>query len=334
MDNVMSFTKAAPVLAVDIGGTKIMTALFSAADAMLFKAVRPTLPAEGVDSTIDRLVSAIEDTLDRHGLAAPQLGAIGIACAGGVDAERGVVVTPSPAMPGWTNIPLGDILRERFGERTFIVNDASAAAFGEHLFGAGRGAADMVLFTVGTGIGGGIVVDGRLYLGARGGAGELGHMTIAAGGPVCRCGNTGCLEMLASGRAVERDAIARLRRGEDSLLNDICHGNIEDITAEQVGGAARRGDPLALAVLARAAEYLGIGMVNAVNIFNPEIIVIGGGMAGLGNLLIEPARRLVAERAFSISSRAVRIVTAQLGNEAGVYGTAAYARQQARRRSS
>jgi glucokinase len=330
----MTTSQEAPFLAADIGGTKIMTALFSTAGEMLSRDVRPSLPAEGVDSTIARIVSAVEDSLGRQGLTAAQLGAIGIACAGGVDSERGAVVTPSPAMPGWNDIPLGDILRRRFGERTFIVNDASAAALGEHLFGAGRGAANMVLFTLGTGIGGGIIIDGRLYLGARGGAGEFGHMTVEAGGPPCRCGNTGCLEMLASGRAVERDAIARLRRGENSLLNDIRHGKIEDVTAEQVGEAARRGDPLALAVLARAAEYLGIGMVNAVNIFNPEIIVIGGGMAGLGDLLIEPGRRLVAERAFSISSRSVRIVTAELGNEAGVYGAAAYARQQARRRPS
>ncbi len=121
-------------------------------------------------------------------------------------------------MPGWNDIPLGDILREKLGINVFIVNDASAAALGEHLFGAGKGAANMILFTVGTGIGGGIIIDGKLYLGARGGAGEFGHMTVAADGPACRCGNTGCLEMLASGRAVERDAVARLRRGEKSIL--------------------------------------------------------------------------------------------------------------------
>jgi glucokinase len=324
----MTTSASAPILAVDIGGTKIMTALFSAGGEMLARDVRPTLPHEGVESTIARLVTAIKDILDRHGLAASRLRAIGIACAGGVDSGRGVVVTPSPAMPGWTDIPLGDILRDRLSVDTFIVNDASAAALGEHLSGAGRGAADMVLFTVGTGIGGGIIIDSRLYLGASGGAGEFGHMTVADG-PICGCGNTGCLEMLASGRAVERDAIARLGHGEASLLREMCRGDIEGVTAEQVGEAARRGDPLALTVLARTAYYLGIGMVNAVNIFNPEVVVIGGGLAGLGEMLIGPGRQMVAERAFSISSRVVRIVTAQLGNEAGVYGAAAYARQQA-----
>jgi glucokinase len=330
---MMTSPSEAPVLAVDIGGTKILSALFSAEGEMLSREVRPTLTEEGVASTIARLVSAIEDALTQHGLSASGVGAICIACAGGVDAGRGVVVTPSPNMPGWTDIPLRDILGERFGVNVFVVNDASAAALGEHTYGAGRGADDMVLFTVGTGIGGGIIIDGELYLGARGGAGEFGHMTVAADGPACPCGNTGCLEMLASGRAVERDAIDRLLNGEKSLLREICQ-EIDNVTAEQVGEAARRGDPLALEVINQTAYYLGVGMINAVNIFNPKILVIGGGMAELGELLIDPGRRLVAERAFSISSRSVRIVAAQLGNEAGVYGAAAYARRQSSRRSS
>jgi glucokinase len=193
---------------------------------------------------------------------------------------------------------------------------------------------DLVLFTLGTGIGGGIIADGKLYLGACGGAGELGHMTVAADGPVCGCGNTGCLEMLASGRAVERDAVSRLQKGEKSVLPGMVGGDIESITAEHVGEAARNGDPLARDVLARAAYYLGIGMVNAVNIFNPEMVVCGGGMAELGDMIIGPGRRMVDERAFSISSRAVRIVTAQLGNEAGVYGAAAFVRERLKGRTA
>jgi glucokinase len=322
-----------PVIAVDIGGTKILTALFSPAGNMLARQVCPTLAGEGVAAVVERLCSAIAVLLSRHNIRPSQLAAIGIACAGGIDTARGVVVTPSPNMPDWVDVPLADIVRERFGVATFVVNDASAAALGEHRYGAGKGVKDLVLFTLGTGIGGGIIAGGKLYLGAVGGAGELGHMTIAADGPKCGCGNTGCLEMLASGRAVERDAIARLRRGEKSLLSEMVNGEIEKITAEQVGAAARRGDHLALDVLSRAAYYLGIGMVNAVNIFNPETVVLGGGMAELGDILIEPGRRMVKERAFSISSGAVRIVTAHLGNEAGVYGAAAFALEHVRRRT-
>jgi glucokinase len=315
----------APVLAVDIGGTKIMTALFSADGRMLDRDVSPTLAREGLNSVIERLCSAIADLLKRNKLGPSRLGGIGIACAGGIDSGRGVVVTPSPNMPGWADVPLADIVRERFKVSTYVVNDASAAALGEHRFGAGKGVKDLVLLTLGTGIGGGIVADGELYLGAVGGAGEIGHMTIDADGPKCGCGNTGCLEMLASGTAVARDAITRIRKGEKSSLSEMAKGKVESITAKQVGAAARNRDALALEVLSRAAYYLGIGLVNVVNIFNPEVIVLGGGMAELGEMFIGPGRGMVTERAFAVSSGVVRIVTAQLGNEAGVYGAAAFA---------
>jgi glucokinase len=234
------------------------------------------------------------------------------------------VVTPSPNIPGWVDVPLGDIIHKRFKVDTFLVNDASAAALGEYRFGVGRGVKNLVLFTLGTGIGGGIIADGKLYLGAVGGAAEFGHMTIDANGPRCGCGNTGCLEMLASGTAIAGDAVRHINKGEKSSLLDMVGGKLEDINAEVIGRVARNGDLLARDVIARAAYYLGIGMVNIVNIFNPEMIVIGGGMAELGDMLIEPGRRMVAERAFSISARLVRIVIAQLGNEAGVYGAAAF----------
>jgi len=317
--------QAKSVVGVDIGGTKIMTALFSTDGRILDRDVRSTLTGEGVDAVIGRLLSAIDSILNGSRMGSSQLGAIVIACAGGIDTGRGVVVTPSPNMPGWTDIPLADIVQKKFGTNTFLVNDASAAALGEHRYGAGMGVNNLVLITLGTGIGGGIITDGRLYLGAVGGAGEIGHMSIDVNGPKCGCGNTGCLEMLASGTAVAGDAVRRIHQGEKSSLSEMVSGKIESITAEMVGRAARNGDKLSRDVVARAAFYLGIGMVNVVNIFNPEMIVIGGGMAELGDMIIEPGRRMVAERAFSISSRVVRIVTAQLGNEAGVYGAAAYA---------
>jgi glucokinase len=313
-----------PVLAIDVGGTKILNALFSPAGKMLASVVHPTLPDKGVSAVIERLCRNVDKFLEENNLRTSQLAGIGIACAGGIDTGRGVVVTPSPNLPDWADVPLEEILCQRFGVEVFVINDASAAALGEHRYGAGKGVKNLVLFTLGTGIGGGIIVDGKLYLGAVGGAGELGHMTVEANGPRCGCGNTGCLEMLASGRAIERDAISRLRQGAKSALSKMVKGDIENVTAAQVGVAARNGDPLACDVLSKAAYYLGIGMVNVVNIFNPEMVIIGGGMAELGDMLIEPGRRMVAERTFSVSSRAVRIVTALLGNEAGVYGATAF----------
>jgi glucokinase len=317
-------SSSSPVLAVDIGGTKILMAVFTPAGKMLAKEVCPTLVDEGLAAVIERLCRSIGDFLKKNSLEPSRLAGIGIACAGGIDTGRGVVVTPSPNMPDWVDVPLADIFRKRFSVPALVINDASAAALGEHLYGVGKGVKDLVLFTLGTGIGGGIVADGKLYLGAVGGAGEFGHMTVDVNGPRCGCGNTGCLEMLASGRAIERDAIGRLRQGAKSSLSEMVNEKIEEITAAQVGEAARRGDSLACEVISRAAYYLGVGLVNAVNIFNPAMVVIGGGMAELGDLLIEPGRRMVVERAFSVSSRAVRIVPARLGNEAGVYGAAAF----------
>jgi len=313
--------KNKPVLAVDIGGTKIMTALFSADGKMETKDVRPTLAADGVEAVVERLYLAVQDIFKKNDVTPSQLQAISIACAGGIDTEEGIVVTPSPSLPDWSGLPLADIIKEKTGVITYVLNDASAAALGEQRYGAGKGVKNLVLITLGTGIGGGIIIDDKLYLGADGGAGELGHMTVESDGLRCGCGNTGCLEMYASGRAVARDAADRLRKGEKSSLAE----NIEKLAAEMVGVAAKKGDKLARDVIDRAAFYLGVGLVNIVNIFNPQMIVIGGGLAGIGEMLIAPGRKMVAEQAFSINSRNVKIVKARLGNEAGVYGAAAFA---------
>ncbi len=312
-----------PVLAVDIGGTKILLALISRAGEMLARQRIPTLDEHGYEKVIRRLNEAIREFLDDQGIDEAGICGIGIACAGGIDTKRGVVVTPSPNLPDWHDIPLAKMVRREFDVPVQVVNDASAAALGEHHYGAGRGVDDLVLLTLGTGIGGGIIIDGKLYLGASGAAAEIGHMTVADG-PPCGCGNVGCLERLASGTAVEEDTIMRLERGDVSLLLEMTCGNIREVTAKMVGEAARLGDGLAQDVLARAAYYLGVGCVNLVNIFNPEMIIFGGGMSALGDFLLQPVRRLVDERAFGISSRAVKIVIAELGNEAGVYGAAGY----------
>ncbi len=223
---------------------------------------------------------------------------------------------------------LRDIVKEKYRVDTLLINDASAAALGEHHFGAGQGINNLILLTVGTGIGGGIIINDRLYNGPGGSAGEIGHMTIDVNGPRCSCGNVGCLETLASGTAVAKEAMKCINQGERSSLIEIVEGKIEDITAEKVEVAARRGDPLASEVIFKAATYLGVGVANLVNIFNPEMIIIGGGVANMGDLLLNPARQVVNERAFSLPARAVSIVPAQLGNDAGLLGAAVFAFQQ------
>ncbi len=227
-------------------------------------------------------------------------------------------------MPHWRNVQLRHILAEKLGVVTYIINDASAAALGEYRFGAGRGFDNMIYLTVSTGIGGGIIVDGELYSGADGCAGELGHMTIEVDGPQCHCGNFGCLEALASGWAVVREAKTRINQGEKSSIIELVDGRFESITAETVAVAARRGDQLAANIVRDAANYLGVGLANLVNIFNPELIVIGGGLSKMGNMLLKPARKVLKERAFTLPARTVRLVRARLGGNAGIIGAAAY----------
>jgi glucokinase len=327
----MTKQNSTPVVSVDIGGTKIMTAVFSAEGRMMAREVCPTLANEGLEAVIHRLFLAIDGLLHQNNIVPSQLVGIGIATAGIIDSRRGLI-TVSPNLPDWHDVPLKEMVRERFQVDTFLVNDACGAALGEYCFGAGRGVHNLVLLTLGTGVGGGIIIDGELYEGATGSAGEIGHMVLDVNGPECGCGNRGCLEALVSGVAIARDAVSRIKRGKKSSLVEMVRGEIESITAEHVGNAARDGDPLALEVLSRAASYLGMAMASLVNIFNPEMIILGGGMAGLGTLFVDPAKKIAAEKAFPVSARAVKIVTAQLGNEAGVYGAAAYVLNKGTRR--
>jgi len=316
-----------PVMAIDLGGTKIACGIISDNCQVLAKECYLTLADEGVDSVINRIVLAIEQIILPRGVALSQLYGISIAAAGAIDAPRGII-TLSPNLPGWRDIPLRDIIRERLGIKTWLINDTNAAALAEHQLGAGQGIKNLLYLTVGTGIGGAVILGGRLYTGASGSAGEIGHMTIDANGLRCKCGNIGCLETLASGTAVAREAIRRVSRGEGSSLSEIVAGRIGSITAEHVAMAAWDGDCLALDVINKAATYLGVGLVNLVNIFNPEMIIIGGGLAKMGDLLLNPARQVVREKAFAVSAEAVGILPTQLGDDAGILGAAIFAFEQ------
>jgi glucokinase len=316
-----------PVLSIDLGGTKIITAIISNSSQVIAKEYQLTLADEGPQSVIERMFSAIDHILSLRNMNSSPLASISIAAAGAIDFDKGLI-TSSPNLPGWHDVPLRDIVKEKYRVNTLIINDASAAALGEHRLGAGRGVSNLIYLTVSTGIGGGIIINGKLYSGQRGSAGEIGHMTIDVNGPRCNCGNIGCFEVLASGTAVAKEAIRRIRQGERSSLIEIVAGKIENITAEKVEVAARGGDSLASEIISRAATYLGIGMVNLVNIFNPEMIIVGGGMSNMGDLLLNPARQVVKERAFQLAAQAVRIVPAQLGEDAGVLGAAIFAFEQ------
>ncbi len=322
-------TSDKPVLAVDLGGTKILAAIISRNGEVLAREYSLTQADAGKDAVVERLIAAIDHILKTSGMTPLGLTAISIAAAGVIDDSKGIV-TKSPNLPGWTDVPLKSIIESRFGVPAFVINDANAAAIGEHRLGAGRGARDFLFVTVSTGIGGGVIIDGKLYTGVSGGAGEFGHMTIDINGERCSCGNYGCFELLASGTALAKEAVKRIRQGEKSSLVGMVNGRLEDIAAEKVEDAAEAGDTLSREVILQIATCLGVGLVNLVNIFNPEVIVIGGGLSKMGDVLLEPARGVVRDRAFRLLAEAVRIVPAELGDDAGIFGAAQFAFDESR----
>jgi glucokinase len=322
-----------PVLAVDLGGTKIIAAVVLPDSKIMSRNYCLTMADEGPEIVIDRILLAVNKATAQAKIKVSEMVGIVIAAAGILDTKRGIITT-SPNLPHWHNVPLRDVFADRLGIVTYVMNDANAAALGEHRFGAGRGFDNIVYLTVSTGIGGGIIIDGELYSGADGCAGEVGHMTVEADGPRCHCGNFGCLEALASGWAVAKAAIERINNGGKSYIVELVDGKIDSITAETVAAAARRGDQIAVDLVAEAAKYLGIGLANLVNIFNPELIVIGGGLSKMGDMLLKPARRVLKERAFQLPAQTVHIVRARLGSNAGIIGAAAYVFDQQAGRST
>ena len=321
-----------PVLSVDLGGTKIITAVVLPGGQVVSWNYCLTLAKEGPDAIIRRLLAAVSKAATRAKLDINEFAGVSIAAAGALDIKRGLV-TDSPNLPHWHNVPLRDILADELNISVYLINDASAAALGEHRFGAGRGVDNLIYLTVSTGIGGGIIIGGKLYSGTNGCAGELGHMTIDVNGPQCSCGNFGCLEILASGTAVAKEALRRLRQGEPSYIIELADGNLENVNAKIVSLAARKGDSLACEIVAETANYLGVGMANMVNIFNPDMIIVGGSVSRMGGILLKPVRKVMKDRAFRLPSRTVRIVRTRLGSHAGIIGAAAYVFEQQSERS-
>ena len=311
-------------LGIDLGGSKILAGVVNSRGKILSHHQIATPAKQGPDAVIQSLFEAAYRALERAGIAATQLKAIGIGAAGALNLETGIV-SSSPNLPGWEDVPLRDIVEREFRVKTVLGNDANAAALGELYFGAGKGTRNLIYVTVSTGIGGGIIIDGKLYTGASGAAGEIGHMTIDTHGPRCNCGNIGCWEVLASGTALAKEARRRLNEGAKSSLLDHAMGDVERVTAQTVHAAAQQGDLLAKELIDRTGYFVGVGLVNLTNIFNPELIVIGGGLANMGDMLLKPAIKVVKERAFRISYQTVRFTLAQLGRDSGIMGAAALA---------
>jgi glucokinase len=309
---------------IDLGGTKISAALVDGEGRIISKDQRETEASTGLDDVVARMTDAASKVMNDGGVLPAGVSGVGVAAPGPIDAKTGVVTAP-PNLPGWKDVPLRQLIQDELGLPTALENDANAAALAEHRFGAGRGTKHMIYVTASTGIGGGLILNGDLYDGATGAAGEIGHMTILPQGPYCGCGNRGCLEALASGRAIAREARESVTRGVPTLIAQLAEGDPERISAKLVARAAAQGDTEAEEILDEAMSYLGVGMANLVNLFNPQLIVIGGGLTKMGSRLFDPVRRIIDRRAFSTAAQAARVVPAQLGDDAGVLGAATVA---------
>ena len=311
------------VLGIDIGGTNLVVGSV-AEDGSALHALdsEPTHAEAGQTDVLDRLITLAQRTIERtrKEVRGADIIGVGVGAPGPLDTKRGIVLlTPNL---GWVNLPLRQIIHERLGLPAALDNDANCAVLGEWWMGAARGTRNAIGITIGTGIGGGIIVDGKLYHGASDCAGEIGHTTIDTEGRRCKCGNYGCLEAYASGPNIAMRAVEEIKDGAVSRLADYVGGDLRQVTAQTVYQAAHDGDQLALEVVNDTAKFLGVGIANLLNVFNPEVVVVCGGVTLAGDRLFDPLRREVARRAFKPAVSVCRIIPCKLSGTAGVYGAA------------
>jgi len=310
---------ASYVLGVDVGGTKLSTVLATRTGKMVHKIRRPTCVDRGSAFGMARLCEMLDQTLAETGVDPADVLGIGVACGSPLDAEKGIILGP-PNLSTWNPVPIKALLESRFGLYTQLENDANAGALAEWLFGAGRGKRHVVYMTMGTGIGGGMILDGALYRGASGYAGEIGHMRVVhEGGPLCGCGKRGCLEAFCSGPAIARRTQRAVVDHPDSAILALA-GSAARISAEHLFAAARQNDPLAVQLVDETAHYLGIGLANIAQVFNPEVIVLGTIATQQGDFFLDRVRRVVQQETWPQVWEAVEILASPLGSQVGDYG--------------
>jgi glucokinase-like ROK family protein len=297
------------VVGIDMGASHLSIIVTDFAAQVIDEVEVPFNIADGPEACLKQANTLLEELLKKNELEINRLSAIGIGVPGPIASEAGTVFAP-PIMPGWDGYPIQASLEEKWNLPVSLNNDAELGALGEWAYGAGRGEDFLAYIKVGTGVGSGILLNGQIYRGATGSAGEIGHLTIEENGPLCTCGNAGCLEALAGGRAIALQAREAIRKGQRTLLSSM--GPVEAITARDVASAARRGDLVAQQIISRAGSYLGIAIAGMVNLFNPRMLVVGGGVAQVGDLLLQPIRDTIARRSLQASARTVKINTAVL----------------------
>jgi len=313
------------IVGVDLGATNIVSILINGEGKVIEKDTRVSLAREGKEKTLSQIVNSVRAVLEKgqlQGISSASIKGVGVGSPGPLDTKKGIIHF-APNLPGWNNVPLVSILEDQLKLPIFLENDANAAALAEWWMGAGKKVDNLVLLTLGTGIGGGIIIGGEVLHGAWDTAAEIGHMIIHEGGLLCGCGKRGCLEAYASATGVIKRTVSFMKAGGDTVLRELVHDHLEDITCELVYRAAERGDELSQRIVEETARYLGIGIASLVNVINPEMVILSGGMTAAGDLLFEPVRKYARKYALEAAIRGVRVVPAKLGGNTGALGAAA-----------
>jgi len=309
------------VLGVDLGGTNVRTAAVGRDKRVLGKDVRPTRAEGGPEAVVDVMVESIEAVLANAGLSRADVLAAGVGAPGPMNWQTGVVFSP-PNLPGWKNVPLAQIMTDRLGFPCYVENDANVACYGEYWLGAGQSVDNMCLLTLGTGVGGGIVVFGQLLRGIDGTAAEIGHLKVQRDGRLCGCGSKGCLEAYGSVTGMVRTAVEGIESGKKTVLTQMCGNDLAKLTGKMISDAVEKGDAFAQWVMQETGVWLGLGIASLVNLLNPEKVVLCGGMIAAGDALFDPIRKTVKENAFEVPANRAQIVPAGLGADSGVLGAA------------
>jgi glucokinase-like ROK family protein len=309
--------KCGLVAAIDMGATHLTVALGDVSARIIEETEQQAFRiANGPERCLKEADLALQAVLEKSGVDLKDLSAIGVSVPGPVVTEAGLVMAP-PIMPGWDRFPIRDTLKKRWGVPVTLNNDADLGALGEWAYGAGRGEKNLAYIKVGSGIGAGIIINQQIFVGSTGSAGEIGHLTIDNNGPLCTCGNHGCLEAFASGSAIEIQARKLVESGRRTLLAELNHKNI---SVDDVADAARRGDLEAQEILNRSGTFIGIAIAGLINLLNPSVVIIGGGVSEAGDLLTAPIRKLVKERSLPASEHTVKITTSILGRHSTLIG--------------
>lgn len=315
-------------IGIDLGGTNIKAALVNTLTGEISATTSiPTQSREGYDAVIANMGKLVESIVAASGTAPENIGGVGIGVPGEIDMERGVTLFLTNLPGQWRNVALAEKLKALTGFNVSLINDARAMTFAEWKFGAGKGVETAAFYTLGTGIGGGLIINNKLHLGIGGAAGELGHVIVDLYGDACGCGSRGCVESYASGPAIAAMGMKAVVQGLTTSLAEMCGDDLNKITPELVCQAALAGDAIAKGIYERAGSYIGIGVSSIITAINPRRVVFGGGVAAAGELILDPIRRTVQSRVTLIKVEEVHIVLATLGNNAGLVGAATWASQ-------